>query len=42
MKQKLLKYWKQSYEDWNVIFREELRNIFRDSGVLIFLSLIHI
>lgn len=40
MKQKLLKYWKQSYEDWNVIFREELRNIFRDSGVLIFFILV--
>ncbi len=40
MKQKLLKYWKQSYEDWNVIFREELRNIFHDSGVLIFFILV--
>ncbi len=40
MKQKLLKYWKQSYEDWNVIFREELHNIFRDSGVLIFFILV--
>lgn len=33
-------YWKQSRRDWNFIFRHELRNIFRDEGVLVFFFLV--
>ena len=31
-----VKYWRQVLADWNYIFREELRNMVRDRGVLIF------
>ena len=31
-----MSYWKQALSDWNEIFREELRTIFKDQGILIF------
>lgn len=31
-----MNYWRQALSDWNYIFREELRTIFKDQGVLIF------
>lgn len=40
MSRKFRTYWKQSRRDWNFIFRHELRNIFRDEGVLIFFFLV--
>ena len=30
MRQKFADYWKQAGADWNYIFRNELRNIFKD------------
>lgn len=33
-------YWHQALADWNYIFREELRTIFKDKGVLIFFFLV--
>ncbi len=33
-------YWAQSAADWNYIFLRELKNVFRDGGVLIFLVLL--
>lgn len=42
MSRKFRTYWKQSRRDWNFIFRHELRNIFRDEGVLIFFFLVPI
>lgn len=40
MSRKFRTYWKQSRRDWNFIFRHELRNIFRDEGVLVFFFLV--
>lgn len=40
MRQKFSAYWKQACEDWNYIFQDELRSIFKDSGVLIFFILV--
>ena len=40
MKQKIAHYWKQAGADWNYIFRNELRNIFKDQGILIFFFLV--
>lgn len=37
---KFKKYWKQAGEDWNHIFKSELRNMVKDSGVLIFFFLV--
>lgn len=42
MSRKFRTYWKQSRRDWNFIFRHELRNIFRDEGVLVFFFLVPI
>lgn len=36
----LKSYWQQAMADWNYIFQEELRTIFRDQGVLIFCFLV--
>ena len=33
-------YWKQAFSDWNQIFREELRTIVKDQGILIFFFLV--
>lgn len=33
-------YWRQSCQDWNYIFRHELRNIIKDEGVLVFCFLV--
>lgn len=33
-------YWKESCRDWNYIFRQELRNVVRDEGVLVFFFLV--
>ncbi len=33
-------YWRQAFSDWNYIFREELRTIVKDQGVLIFFFLV--
>lgn len=35
-----MSYWKQALSDWNYIFCEELRNMFKDQGVLIFFFLV--
>lgn len=35
-----MSYWKQAFSDWNYIFREELRNMVKDQGVLIFCFLV--
>lgn len=35
-----MSYWRQALSDWNYIFREELRTIFKDQGVLIFFFLV--
>lgn len=35
-----MSYWKQALSDWNYIFREELRTIFKDPGVIIFFFLV--
>lgn len=40
MTQKIKKYWLQSCEDWNYIFKQELRHIVKDEGVLIFFFLV--
>lgn len=40
MKEKFKKYWRQSCEDWNYIFKQELRRIIKDEGVLIFFFLV--
>ncbi len=40
MKKSLKTYWQQSCRDWNYIFRQELRNIIKDEGVLIFFFLV--
>lgn len=40
MTQKIKKYWKQSCRDWNYIFKQELRHIVKDEGVLIFFFLV--
>lgn len=40
MKKAFTSYWKQALSDWNYIFREELRNMFKDQGVLIFFFLV--
>lgn len=40
MKEKIRKYWRQSCTDWNYIFKQELRNIVKDEGVLIFFFLV--
>ena len=40
MRQKFADYWKQAGADWNYIFRNELRNIFKDQGILIFFFLV--
>lgn len=40
MTNRLKKYWMQSCSDWNYIFREELRNAFKDQGVMIFFLLV--
>ncbi len=37
---KIKKYWLQSCRDWNYIFKQELRNIIKDEGVLIFFFLV--
>ncbi len=37
---KLKTYWQQAREDWNFIFKQELRNIVKDEGVLIFFFLV--
>ncbi|EJX10700.1 ABC-2 type transporter [gut metagenome] len=33
-------YWRKSVEDWNTIFKYELRTVFKDPGVLIFFILV--
>lgn len=35
-----MSYWKQALSDWNYIFREELRTIVKDPGVIIFFFLV--
>lgn len=35
-----MRYWRQALSDWNYIFIEELRTIFKDQGVLIFFFLV--
>lgn len=40
MKASVRNYWKQSYNDWNKIFKEELRTVLTDAGVLIFFLLV--
>lgn len=40
MKENIIRYWRKACEDWNYIFKEELRNIVRDEGVLIFFFLV--
>ena len=40
MKASVKNYWKQSYHDWNKIFKEELKTALTDSGVLIFFLLV--
>jgi ABC-2 type transport system permease protein len=40
MREKLKKYRQQALEDWNFIFKSELRKIFRDQGVLVFFLLV--
>lgn len=40
MKEKIRKYWHQALSDWNFLFREELRQIVKDEGVLIFFFLV--
>ena len=38
--QRITAYWRQALSDWNYIFREELRTIVRDQGVLIFFFIV--
>lgn len=40
MTQKIKQYWRQATEDWNYIFKRELRNMIKDEGVLIFFFLV--
>lgn len=40
MKASVKNYWKTSYHDWNQIFKEELKTVLTDSGVLIFFLLV--
>lgn len=40
MTRNLKNYWRQSCADWNHIFREELRGVFKDQGVMIFFLLV--
>lgn len=40
MKENIIRYWRKACEDWNYIFKDELRNIVRDEGVLIFFFLV--
>lgn len=40
MKQRLKDYWIKALHDWNYLFKEELRTIFRDQGILIFCILV--
>lgn len=40
MKENIRRYWRKACEDWNYIFKDELRNIVRDEGVLIFFFLV--
>lgn len=35
-----MSYWKQAFSDWNHLFCEELRTLFKDKGVLIFFFLV--
>lgn len=35
-----MSYWRKALSDWNYIFREELRSMFRDQGVLIFFFIV--
>ena len=35
-----MSYWRQAFTDWNTLFFEELRTIFRDLGVLIFFFIV--
>lgn len=35
-----MSYWRHALSDWNYLFREELRNIVRDKGVIIFIILL--
>lgn len=37
---RIIDYWRQALDDWNYIFREELRNVVKDQGVLIFFFLV--
>jgi len=37
---KLISYWRQAFSDWNYIFCEELKGMFKDQGVLIFFFLV--
>lgn len=36
----IMSYWRQAFTDWNTLFFEELRTIFRDLGVLIFFFIV--
>lgn len=38
--QRVIDYWRQALSDWNYIFREELRTIVKDQGVLIFFFIV--
>lgn len=38
--ERIRNYWKQATEDWNYIFTNELKTIFRDGGVIIFFFLV--
>ena len=40
MKASVRNYWKTSYHDWNKIFKEELKTVLTDSGILIFFLLV--
>ena len=37
---RIIDYWRQALDDWNYIFREELRNVVKDQGVLIFFLIV--
>lgn len=38
--QRIIDFWRQALSDWNYIFREELRSVVKDQGVLIFFILV--
>jgi len=40
MTKRLKTYWMQSCADWNFIFREELRTVFKDQGIIVFFLLV--